>query len=105
MENAILKLSDAHFLHYRRVITQMSPAAAGGVADRAAEALARVGVSPNLSKSRPAAFEGSLTVDVGTMLSWMDKLRKPMGDEDEDARGAAYQLQILHATAASKIVP
>lgn len=102
MDHETLKLSDSHFLHFRRVITRMSPTQAAAFAERATAALEKLGVKPNASKSRPAVFEGALTVDVGSMLGWVDKVCKPRFDGDTDAADATHQLQILYATAKSR---
>ena len=95
VEGVVVELSKEQLRHYLRMINRIAPESAKAIAESASMHLARLGVARDLSKSRVEAFDGALSMDVGTLLTWMSKIQT-------EHKRAIVQLVTLDASASTR---
>lgn len=93
LDNVVVQLPSEQMTHYLRVINRVLPEQAKSIADISLENLTRVKSKRDMSKAQVVPFDGALDVDIGTLLSWMKRVRRL-------TRAAKAQLVILDASAA-----
>lgn len=91
----IVELEPRAIENFLRVVQRITPEEAKGVMSAAAVHLSRLGVTPDPTKAYKRPFDGSLSIDIGSMVTWMEKIQ-PIH------RRAIDQLQAIWATASAR---